>query len=91
MCTSFAVGSVVGRIYYNEDGYEEAITFDDYRLASTSNDWVKWKAYLTQIGVASTALNLGFLTLDRLVHTVLPLSYAIAAENNEIFKKLIIR
>ena len=37
-----------------------------------------------------TLINLIFLTADRFVHTVLPMSYSVAAEEKGIFKKLII-
>ena len=77
MLSSFAVSSVVGRVFYKDHHYEHSKTFNEFRSASLPSEYMRWKAYVTQVGVVETLISLMFLTIDRVIHTVLPFRYAI--------------
>ena len=89
LLSTFLAMSIMGLLYYDNEYYQVADTFDQFRLLALPNMFVKVKQYVRNgIGI-QVNLSLVFLTVDRFIHTVLPMRYALAAEDKKIFKKLI--
>ena len=83
--------AVMGLLHYKEQHYDgNAKSFEDFRAIALPERLVKVKKCIRNGFGIEVTLSQCFLTVDRFIHTVLPLRYAISSEERRVFQKLII-
>ena len=90
MLVKMTSDAIVGYQLYQDQHYGESPSFPEF-LKQVLNDGIKYKTvlFLKNVGIGMIVANLMLLSMNRFVHTMLPLRYAASAQDKSIFQKLI--